>query len=181
MREKREFNFALSWEQVQRKPRSRLLGLERNVFLGIAGTAVLALGLALTPWLWEYKLQADLTQINGKISQLSQVDRLWQEVKSLQKQVQNQTDLLSLMQKNSSDPGALWNKLGQYLPPGTVINSFAFESGNTLKLTISVPTPIELAQLWVNLRDSNLFENIDIQTVSLEDKVQTLNLNLKLK
>lgn len=182
MREKREFNFALRWEQKtnQKSPRG-LFGLEARILGGWAGGAVLIMALAAAPWLWEYKLQNDLNQVNGNINQLHEVDGLWQQAKSLQKQVQNQTELQTIMQKNVHDPGPLWTKLNSIFPPGTVVNAFALQADKGLSLTIAVPNPVNVAQLWIKLRDSNMFQEVDIQNVSLQDKVQTLNLNLKLK
>ncbi|MDI6812094.1 MAG: hypothetical protein QMC95_08280 [Desulfitobacteriaceae bacterium] len=182
MREKREFNFALRWEQkINQKPSHRLLGLEVKMLGRWAGGAVLIMAVAAAPWLWEYKLQSDLKQVNGNINQLREVDVLWQQAKSLQKQVQSQTELQTIMQKNAHDPGPLWVKLNSLFPLGTVVNAFALQADKGLTLTIAVPNPVDVAQLWIKLRDSNFFQEVDIQNVSLQDKVQTLNLNLKLK
>lgn len=181
MQEKREFNFALRWEEKNQKLSHRVLGLEAGRLGRVAGGAVLITVLAAAPWIWEYKVQSDLNQVNAKINGLHEVDKLWQEAKSMQKQVQNQTELLTTVQKSANDPGPLWTKLNQLFPAGTVVNSFALQANNGVTLAVIVPTPVEVAQLWVKLRDSGLFQEIDIQNVSLQDKVQTLNLNLKLK
>ncbi len=182
MREKREFNFALRWEQkTTQKPLQRILGLEARMLGGWVGGAVLIMAVAAAPWLWEYKLQNDLKQVHGNINQLREVDGLWQQVKSLQKQVQNQTELQAMMQKSAHDPGPLWAKLNSLFPPGTVVNAFTLQADKGVTLAVAIPNPIDVAQLWIKLRDSNLFQEVDIQNVSLQDKAQTLNLNLKLK
>jgi len=85
------------------------------------------------------------------------------------------------MIRSSRDPGAILDKLKNFLPAGTLVNSIALSSDNSMVISVTVSGPMDVARLWTNLRDSNLFETFDIQTVSLQDQKQTLNLSLKIK
>ncbi|MHB1653751.1 MAG: PilN domain-containing protein [Desulfitobacteriaceae bacterium] len=180
MHEKREFNFAGRWEQRHSKPSNDLLGGHGKVIVWSVGGILLAGALAISPWAWEYKQTMDLDGVNQDIAQLKNVEILWQKANTLKKQVQDQKQLFELVQKDNHDPGPLLEKLRQLLPPGTVVNSFLLQA-DSLSLGVTIPTPVDVARLWISLRDSKLFQKVEIQSVSLQDKAQTLNLNLKLK
>jgi len=180
MREKREFNFAQRWvnglarenkRPANWKTQAVIWGIGSLLLIGVVGSA---------PWLWEYKITRDITLVQRQIAPLGEIAKQVNRFKALQTQAAGQQQLLDLMGKSTQDPGPILDKLKQYLPVGTVVNSFALQE-NALTLGVSVPTPVDVARLWVSLRDSGMFQEVDIQTVSLQDKVQTLNFSLKLK
>ncbi|HUS88235.1 MAG TPA: PilN domain-containing protein [Desulfosporosinus sp.] len=180
MREKKEFNFAQQWEagiarEIQNphswKTKAVLWGTVSVIFLGVLGSA---------PWLWEYKVKRDITLVEQQISALGEIPNQVKRFKSLKNQVEGQQQLLDLMQKSTRDPGPILEKLKKTLPAGTAVNTFSLQE-NALTMGVSVPTPVDVARLWVSLLDSGMFQEVDIQTVSLQDKAQTLNFNLKLK
>lgn len=182
MQEKKDFNFALRWEQVQALQSGvHQARRKRRMILGIGG-GVLALALLGSgPWLWPFKLQYDLNTMNQKISALSEVDRHVKTVDNLEAQLQNQQQMMNLVQQNSVDPGPLLKKLKDLLPVGTTISSFSQQPDKSVKMTLSVPTPVDVARFWISFQSSGLFEKVDIKTVSLQDKIQNMSLDLKLK
>lgn len=180
MKEKREFNFAQRWVETlakenespsQLKPKVLTWGIAGLLFLGLVGSI---------PWLWEAKVQRDVTLIEGKISSLGGVSNQVKQLKALKAEAEGQEKLLNTIQNSTLDPGPILDKLKNTLPAGTVVNTLSLQE-NTLVLSINVPLPVDAARLWISLRDSGMFQGVDIQTVSLQDKVQTLNLNLTLK
>lgn len=180
MREKKEFNFAQRWvdglaRETQNpnswKTKAMLWGTVSLIFLGVLGSA---------PWLWEYKVKQDITLIEQQIASLGEIPKQVNQLKALQVQAKGQQQLLDLMQKSTRDPGPILEKLKKTLPIGTVVNTFSMQE-NALTMGVSVPTPVDVARLWISMRDSGMFQEVDIQTVSLQDKAQTLNFNLKLK
>jgi type IV pilus assembly protein PilN len=82
---------------------------------------------------------------------------------------------------SSRDPGTTLNKMKDFLPVGSLVNNFTLSADNSMVISVTLSGPLDVAKLWTSLRDSNLFETFDIQTVSLQDQKQTLNLSLKLK
>ena len=80
------------------------------------------------------------------------------------------------------DPKPVLDRLQQLLPLGTTVKSFSLQADNSLKINVSVSTTADVLRLYTSLRDSGMFEKVDdIQTVSLQDKVQDLSFTLKLK
>lgn len=182
MREKKDFNFVLRWEQVQAHHnggyQSRQNRLRRSGVIG--GVLVLAI-VGSFPWLWTFKLQYELSTTNQKIGALQDVDQHVKKVDNLKAQIQSEHQLLNLVQQNTLDPGPLFEKLKVLLPVGTTINAFSLQADKTVKITLSAPIPVDVARFWVSFQNSGLFERVDIQTVSLKDKIQDIALNLKLK
>lgn len=182
MREKKDFNFALRWEKVQafqsgvhqsRQKRRMILGIG----VGVLGLALLGSA----PWIGLYKIQYDLNTVDQKISALSEVDQEVKKIDDLKAQLQNQQQMSNLMQQNTVDPGPLFEKLKDLLPAGTMISSFSLQPDKSVKMTLSVQTPVDVARFWLSFQNSGLFEKVDIKTVSLEDKIQNMSLDLKLK
>lgn len=180
MKEKREFNFAQCWvdtlaresESPSRlKTQALTWGLAGLLFLGVVGG---------TPWLWEYKVGRDIRLAEGKVSSLAEIANQVRRLKALQAKAEGQQQLLDSIKNSTRDPAPILEKLKNILPVGSVVNTFSWQE-NALTLSISVPTPVDVARLWVSLRDSGMFQEVDIQTVSLQDKAQTLNFNLTLK
>lgn len=180
MREKKEFNFAQQWiEGLARetgrpkkwKTTSLLWGLVSLLLIGVVGSA---------PWVWEYKLKQDITLVEQQISVLGEITNQVKQLNDLKAQAEAQQKLLDLMKKSTREPGPILENLKKTLPIGTVVNTFSLQE-NTLNISVSVPSPVDVARLWVSLRESGMFQEVDIQPVSLQDKVQTLNFNLKLK
>lgn len=179
MREKREFNFAQRWvvgikegeSPTNRKKRALLWGMGSLIIVTLVGSA---------PWLWEYKIKRDIKLVEQQILALGEINNQVNQLKELTLQVEGQQQLLDLMQNSTRDPGPILEKLKKTLPIGTVVNTFALQD-NALTMDVSVPTPVDVARLWVSLRDSGMFQEVDIQTVSLQDKAQTLNFSLIFK
>lgn len=180
MKEKREFNFAQCWvdglareneSPSKLKIQALTWGIGSLLFLGVVGS---------TPWLWEYKVTRDITLVEERISSLGEISNQVNQLKALKAKAEGQQKLLKLMQNSTRDPGPILEKLKSTLPVGTVVNTFSLQE-NAVTLGVSVPTPVDVARLWVSLRDSGMFQRVDIQTVSLQDKVQTLNFSLTLK
>lgn len=178
MKEKREFNFARRWQQAQAKQAAPTSALPLGMIAwGIGGT-VIVLAIAGAPWIWEYKLAHDLVNLNRGTPALRSVEIQVQKVNELKSKIQSSQQFLDLIKKENHDPIEVLNKLKLLLPVDTVINAFSY-AGDTITIAVSIPMPIDVARFWVSLRDSGIFQNVDIQSVSLVDKVQNLTLSLK--
>ena len=180
MREKREFNFAQQWEAGLARETQNPHYWKTKVLIWGTGSLIFLGGLGSGPWIWEYKVKRDIALVEQQISPLGDIAKQVDRIKTLTAQAEEQQQMLNLMQKNTRDPELVLEELKKALPLGTIVNTFSLQEG-ALTMGVSVPTPVDVARLWVSLRDSGMFQEVDIQTVSLQDKVQTLNFNLKLK
>ena len=179
--EKREFNFLLAWEREQARVSGQTIRIRPKTLAAlIAGILVLTLAAA-APWLWEYKLDRELADLNRKIAAFGRIESKVQRLIVLQTQKAKEQQLLEAVKKNTKDPGPLLDQLSKLLPQGTKVSTFSLQADNTLNLSVSLPTPVDVARFWSSLRDSGLFQEVEIKIVSLEDKAQELALTLKLK
>ena len=180
MRGKIEFNFAQRWLESLARETSNHSKLKFKIITWGIGSLLILGVIGRTPWLWDYKVSRDIALVEEKISSLREIANQVSQLKSLKAEVEGEQQTLNLIQKTTHDPGPILEKLKSMLPVGTVVNSFSLQENN-VALSVSVPTPVDVARLWVSLRDSGMFQEVDIQTVSLQDKVQSLNFNLMLK
>ncbi|GAB6171439.1 hypothetical protein JCM15765_09170 [Paradesulfitobacterium aromaticivorans] len=182
MREKIEFDFLSAWERQQARAAGKRISRLSPLAMAalIVGTLIILVG-AGAPWLWEYKLDQELAGVNQKLSGLSRLESKVQQLTALQARKNKEEQLQAAVKQNTKDPGPLLAKLSQLLPTGAKVSSFSLQGDNTVNLSVTVPTPVDVARLWSSLRDSGLFQDVDIKSVSLEDKEQQLALTLKLK
>lgn len=182
MRQKTEFNFLLAWQKQQALASGKRISQTTPLMKVALVTGVLfILGGAGAPWLWEYHLNRQLNALNVQIAGMSNVETKVQKLTALQTQKKKEEQLAADVKKNTLDPGPVLDKLSKLLPTGTKVNAFSMPGDNTVNVNATVLTPVDAARLWSSLRDSGLFENVDMKSVSLEDKEQQLALTLKLK
>lgn len=179
MQGKLDFNFALRWEHQRLKDRRQKREFSKIILWGILGLAMVGF-LGSTPWLLEYKLMQDLQSVDLKIQTLNTVDAQVKQRDALKDQIEEKKQLQQLI-ASTQDPAPVLNRLQSLLPEGAFVDSLTLSEENRMVIRVTVSGPIDVAKLWINLRDSQLFEAVDIQTVSLQDQNQTLNLSLKLK
>jgi len=178
MKQKREFNFAQRWELEQAKQAAPFSAIPLGMIArGIGGTVVV-LAIFGSPWIWDYKLGYDLQKTNQKIAELRPVELQVQKLTDLSSKIQKSKQFLELVKKENRDPIEVLSKLKELLPVGAVVNSFSY-AGDSINIVVSIPIPVDVARLWVSLRDSGIFQNVDIQSVSLVDQVQKLTLAFK--
>lgn len=177
MREKTQFNFALRWQQSDPEAR-RKRQLRQRMTWGIAGVVVI-LFCVMAPLAWIFELQLQQNNLQKNILALNSINALSQKANLLVAEVDNQKKVLEVAKVSSHDPQALLEQLSKFLPQGAIISSFSLKE-DVVNMKIGLPTPIDVARLWTSLKDSHLFTDVDLQTLSLADKPQTLNLNLKL-
>lgn len=179
---KSSFNFLEAAEREIRYKSLVRTGFFRGkkaVAMGL-GIIILAVGGG-SPWLWSYKIQADSAQVNSKIAALHDIVGKVNQLESLETEFKKETTLLAARQAESTGPMEVLARLKTLLPVGTSIKRFSFQPDKAVTLGFSVPAPLDVARLWLSLDRSGMFQSVDIQSVSLEDKAQDINLTLKLK
>lgn len=176
MQDKRRLNFALQWQKSNQAAYQKELNRRRWI-LGMVA-ALISLLLAGSPWIWAYQLQVKFDKTNRDIKALASIDSMWQKANRLISQADVQTKTINHAKSISINPQATLDKIMQLLPSGTSINSCVLQR-DSLNLQVTSSTPVDVAHVWENLQNSRLFVNVDIQTLSLQNKEQTLNFNLK--
>lgn len=181
MRIKSELNFALRWEQVNIDPvlqtsRKKM----KSTAIGAAALVVLIFVLSL-PWIWGHILNMQIANVRLKTAAFKEIDGQAQRLNALTAKNAAQAELVKISRNNAKDPAPILEKLRNLLPVGATISNFNLQADNSITLTFNTVGPIDTARLWVNLQNSKLFQSVDLSNLSLQDKPQTITLNLKLK
>lgn len=180
MKEKKYFNYNERWklkfdsEHHYREKRSKTIAF----FV----TACIAITFLFTlPWIWQYKLSIDLGKTEERIIAYNEVEKVIQEQDRLQADIAKMESFLRTIEDRSKDPRATLEQLEKLLPVGTHVRAFSLLADHSIQIGLVLSGPPEVAKLWVNLRNSGLYEDFDFPSVSLADQSQSIDLTLKLK
>lgn len=180
MPDRTQFNYAQRWRIEHLRERGTLKKQKRGVisliFIGFLMVALLAL-----PWAWQYKLKYDLKIVEQRIESYQEVRDIYQKMESLKGRVMSMNDFLRMAEANSKSPRVVLAQINSLLPPGTSVTSFSLQADNSVQLRLVLPGPVDVVKLWKNFRDSGLFEEFDLKTISLTDQVKNLNLSFRIK
>ncbi|AHF08631.1 hypothetical protein [Desulfitobacterium metallireducens] len=176
---KNQLDFLARWEAERFKASGRSIYATSKLFILYVGGVLLIAFLASSPWLYAYKLDRDILQLDTRISGFSVEKQNVNQLNQLKKQVDEGNQVLLIYNQSKLNPDDVFLKLMPLLPSDTTISSLNIQEDKSFQVSINIVTPIDVLRLWVSLRDSGLFQSIDINTVSLQDKPQTLSLTLK--
>jgi len=180
MNERTQFNFALRWEIEAgsgKQPVRRKLSVVVRIIAVFFAVIILA-----SPWVWQQKLALDLERIEASIQSYNEVAAVMAENDRLRSLITDQRSFLELGTKGSiSNPAVVRSQIGGFLPGDTQVTSFLLQVDNTVQLQLILPESVNIRSLENIFINSGRFDSFDIQTISLNDRGQTLNLALKLK
>ncbi|AGA69892.1 hypothetical protein Desdi_2468 [Desulfitobacterium dichloroeliminans LMG P-21439] len=180
MQDRLQLNFAQRWREKQKEPLKAARRKTRRILTGI-GVGMVIAALGSMPWLYEYRLAVEADVLDQKITSLQDVDILVYQLEDLESRLGAQEQLLGLIAEGRKNPSEVLNRLQQQLPTGAILVSFTMDKDNSFKASITFPSPVDAANFWLGMMGSNYFETKDLDTLSLEDKEQTLNMEFKLK
>jgi len=179
MKGRKQFNYAQRWKIVQQKLSQLADGKRLDLTLMVCFLLIVVL--ASVPWLWQYKLDYQLKELERRIADYNDVAALDQQVTELQAQASNMKAFIQMMVDNQKDPQAIIAQIIRLLPPASQMLSFTLAEDNTIEMTITSDKPVDLIQLRDNLKNSGLFKEFDIRSVFLHKQQQRLELFLRLK
>jgi type IV pilus assembly protein PilN len=180
MRQRTQLNFAQRWTDQLLKPKRVAAKKRRRILLAVIAVLFLII-LGSLPWVYEYQLNKDLAMINQQVEELKELDNQVIQLRHLEEEVRKQAAILDTINGNKKDPGKMLAQLRNYLPQSAVVNSFAIDANKTMTVSITLRTPMDVTKLWSDINESELFEPIEIDVISLLDLEQTLDLTLRFR
>lgn len=176
---KTQLDYLARWQAEQFEATGRSIHTTPK-YLGLyAGVAILLVAFASSPWLYAFKLDQDIARTRNKIASFEAERQRVSQLELLKKQVDEGNLVIIDYNRSKLDTVEVFAKIMPLLPSGTKISTLAIQEDKSFIMNMSLPTPIDVVRLWVSLQDSGLFQSIDINTVSLQEKPQTLSLTLK--
>lgn len=180
MKERTQFNYAQRWrieqDSNQRTLKDHKSGIAAFMIVGLLLVALLAF-----PWIWQIVLQNKLNTIEESIGNYQEAEVALQEIERLEAEVAKLDILLKTAEESPKNLRTILPQVRKLLPDGATITSFSLQAENSIQLGLELPGSVDVARLWVSFRDSGLFADFDLKTVSLTEESQNLNLTLKMK
>lgn len=180
MRERVQLNFAQRWRVKLKEPKQAAMKRTKRILAGAAvGIAIAAIGSL--PWVYELRLATDLNMLNQQIAAMQELDSQVYQLDTLKNRINSQEQLLTLINEKRKDPSEVLNRLQEHLPSGSILEGFTLNPDNSFKVSITFRSPVDVASFWSSMKNSEYYEVEDINTLSLDDKEQTLYMEFRLK
>lgn len=178
--QKRRFNFAEKWKEAtgQKIMSNRT---RRGMTAVLTVTLLLLAVLLAMPWLGEIKLAGDLNGIEERIAGYQETASALAETDKLENEVKGMNDFLDLTRKKSADSVRKLQLIQNILPKDAVMSAYTFKPDGLVQATVFLPDPIDIDSFQKGLRDSGLFEQIDLKQDALLTNGRQLVLVLKMK
>ncbi|MGE4271563.1 MAG: fimbrial assembly protein [Desulfitobacterium sp.] len=180
MQDRRQLNFAQRWREKQKEPLKAARRKSRRILAGI-GVGMVVAALGSVPWLYEYRLAVEADVLNQKIASLQEIDTQVYQLEVLVSRIDAQEQLLGLITEGRKNPSEVLNRLQQQLPTGATLVSFTMDKDDSFKASITFSSPVDAANFWSGMMGSDYYETKDLDTLSLEDKEQTIDMEFKFK
>jgi len=174
---KMRMDFARRWQKILAKPKEASRRRRKTIALITTATLLVAM-LVASPWVISRELDKRLTALDQELAQYQEVGNLLRRQEELQSLIAAREQEIAAIEAAEKHPKEILEQLGKLLPAGSVITQFDLGE-NTLSLMVSVQGPVDVARLWVSLRDAGL--NVaDLNSVSLVDSPQSLKIEIML-
>jgi Tfp pilus assembly protein PilN len=180
MKERKQFNYAHRWKIELGNDKQTLEKKKRRIIIPTV-VSLLLVALLILPWTLQLKYKYELEKVEESIEYYAETAVTLGKVEELEAEVARMGTFIKITEEKSKKPRQVLVQINKLLPAGTTVSSFSLQADNSVQLGLVLSSPVDVARLWTNFRDSGLFIDFDIKAVSLTDDVQKLNLNLKLK
>ena len=173
----RELNF-LPASVKRRRARRRKALLAATVaaaFLALTASGVLV------PATLAARYRAEAAAVQGRTAALAPQLALQQEVAGLEEQYRKLQDRLSQVEAARRTATPLVARLAGNLPPGVYLPSLDVRPGAQVRLAAVVHGPDQTVDLVLHLRNSGLFEHVEVLEIPLEREPRTITLALTLR
>lgn len=173
----RELNFLPASVRTRRARRRRAL------LAAAAATAFLALAAAgvLVPAALARHYRAEAAAVRGRTAALAPQLELQREVTGLEGRYRELQDRLGHIEAARRAATPVLARLAGNLPPGVYLTSLEVRPGTQVRLAAVVHGPDQTVDLVRHLRNSGLFESVEITDIPLEGERRTITLALNLR
>lgn len=176
---KSQLDFLARWEIDEFKASGRSIYTTPKFISLYIVIAIILIFLGSSPWLYTFTLDRKLAVLDDRVNELSSVHQKVAQLDDLKTQVIEANQVIDIYNQSKLDPNEVFSKIMPLLPSGTTVSSLTIQEDRSFQITVNMPTPVDVVRLWVSIGDSGLFQSIDINTVSLQDKPQALSLTLR--
>ncbi|UWG95749.1 hypothetical protein LPY66_12585 [Dehalobacter sp. DCM] len=134
------------------------------------------------PWLLQMRQAVVLKNIEADLLEYKELADILALNDKLRMQISDQMHFLDLGNDGSiRNPQVIRSEIRKLLPQETQIKTYTINGDDTVTLGIVIPDTLSISKLKSLFEGSGSFQSFDIQTVSLNDSRQEIQLTLQLK
>ncbi len=146
------------------------------------GIAVLLVVIAfLFPFVQGYMIDAKIESLNNELFALHKVLELYDQEAAIKRTISSKKDMISKANDINIDHIELMNTIKAGIPKDVVINSIKADTSYRVDLVFTTYTTGDTTELIASLRAMDLFENIPVHSVNINDKEQQIAFGLNIK
>ena len=180
MKERMQFNYAQRWRIEHSGSKQSTQKQARSAIVLTLFSLILFSVLAF-PWIWQFVLDHNLKKTEERIVNYHEVAVTLEKIDRLKKEIEGKNNFLQVVKGKAKDPRDVLSQISTLLPTGITVTSFDLQSDNKVQIELVIPGPVDLAKLWINFLDSEMFTDFDLKSVSLVDQAQTQKVTFKMK
>ena len=147
----------------------------------ITAVAMGLLGMIYTigePYYQKIMYNQEIDSIEKRLSESENLSTKYNEYQTLLSMRTEKERLLATLKKSQYDYSTLLSITYFILPAGVTIEQFLVKDKGLVQVTFKVPNTLKASELVSNINDLEYFENVFLESVSLNDRPESIVLNL---
>lgn len=127
------------------------------------------------------ELHTESERIKLEIYTLGFQDKNIKMAENTIKRLEDLREVISIIKEEKLSIVVLMNELKQYVPSNIRLVSLSLANVADLSVDFETSSPYDTALLITRLNESGMFEEVVVESLPLDDRVNTVSFNLKLK
>jgi len=169
-------------KEINLIPIDRVKKIRKLIFAGTLSVILLVSLLSIfgyiIPQLEVLKLQEENKQLEGELKLVQSKSLYLEEIKKKEKKLEGLKVSFSAVQKEKYSVLSFLERLKPHIPQGGFVSSLSMNSGGTLNVTFEAPDPVYVPRLLVKLRQSGLFESVELSTFPINKGPHNIGFSL---
>lgn len=150
----------------------------------IAGFVLLAVIFVITGAMQQRKINDiydESARVKEEIASFNYLNENVKIIEEKRSELQKRQDTISIVEKEKVKVLGFLNKLKSYVPANVRIVSLSITNGENVAISFETASTYDVARLMVKLEEMDAFEKVETGSLPIDDKINTITFNLKLK
>lgn len=173
---KKDINFIPDFMMKEKNAVKRLFA----VAVGTAIFTLVSFGVYFVPEIKIFTLTEQIKNADKEIEFYKDVEDLYKKMKATEEKLKKKKKIIDEISKNEIDVAVLMDKLISAEPQGVQMTYIKVNDKMEVSVSYVINNPIEANELVENLRNLNLFEQVNMPNIPIVDRRTDISFNLKL-
>lgn len=162
------------------KKRYKILRIFKHVSFFMFMLLLIGIGTFALLWMEMQLVYTRKAQVESEINSLQYVNEIYDLYNNKAEQLNEKQNILNAVLQDKRGILDMLYIIKNCLPENTYITDFSSNRGETFNFTVISPGPLDTIKIITKFREPGLFEDIDMNTISLISNA-AVKINLKLK